>query len=214
MFGVLKMKIIVACEESQRITKELRLLGHEAFSCDIKPTTGENPEWHILGSILDHLNDGWDMMIAHPPCTYLTSTANRWLYNEDGTKNHDRFDKQDEAIWFVKTLMDAPIQRIAIENPVGWISRRIRKPDQVVQPWEFGDSFQKRTCWWLKNLPLLESTKIVDKGEFREYTTHWGEKKRTRLWMEAGKDQEERSTIRSRTFPGMAKAIAEQWTKE
>ena len=212
------MKILIACEESQAITKELRKLGHEAYSCDLLPCSGGYPEWHIQGDAIKEAYSGkWDMMIAHPPCTYLAISANRWLYNKDGSKNEDRWKNRSEALDFVQLLMDAPIDKIAIENPVSVISSEIRKPDQIVQPWMFGDEASKKTCFWLKGLPKLEATDIVGKGEFFEWTDKKGKKKRQALWyynaLSEAKTPEERRTLRSKTFMGMARAIANQWTR-
>jgi len=211
------MKILVACEESQAITKELRALGHEAFSCDLLPCSGGHPEWHLQQDVFDVIEQGWDMMIAHPPCTYLAVSGARWLYNKDGSKNEDRWRNQAEALDFVQRLMDAPIEKIAIENPVSVISSHIRKPDQIVNPWMFGDKASKTTCFWLKNLPKLEPTDIVEKGEFIEFISKKGVKKRQPKWyfdaLKEAKTPTERRTLRSKTFKGMAQAIANQWTK-
>ena len=211
------MRILVACEESQTITKELRALGHEAYSCDILPCSCGHPEWHLQQDVFEVIEQGWDMMIAHPPCTYLAVSGARWLYNKDGSKNEDRWRNQAEALDFVQRLMDAPIEKIAIENPISVISTHIRKPDQIVQPWMFGDKASKSTCFWLKNLPLLTPTEVVDKGEFIEFISKKGVKKRQPKWyfdaLKEAKTPAERRTLRSKTFKGMAQAIANQWTK-
>jgi hypothetical protein len=211
------MKILVACEESQAITKELRALGHEAFSCDLLPCSGGHPEWHLQQDVFEVIEQGWDMMIAHPPCTYLAVSGARWLYNKDGSKNEERWRNQTEALQFVQRLMDVPIDKIAIENPVSVISSHIRKPDQIVHPWMFGDKASKSTCLWLKNLPLLTPTDIVEKGEFIEFISKKGVKKRQPKWyfdaLKEAKTPAERRTLRSKTFKGMAQAIAKQWTK-
>jgi site-specific DNA-cytosine methylase len=211
------MKILVACEESQAVTKELRKLGHEAFSCDIVPCSGGYPEWHLQEDVFKVINQGWDMMIAHPPCTYLSVSGNRWLYNKDGSKNKERWKNRAEALDFVSRLMNAPIDKIAIENPVSVISSQIRKPDQIIQPYMFGDEASKSTCLWLKNLPLLEPTNIVGKGEFFEWVDKNGKKKRQPQWyydaLSKSKTAEERRSLRSKTFEGIAKAFANQWTK-
>jgi hypothetical protein len=210
------MRILVACEESQAITKELRELGHEAYSCDLLDCSGGHPEWHYKDDVFNVIDYGWDMMIAHPPCTYLAVSGARWLYNKDGTKNQDRWDKQKEALDFVQRLMDAPIDKIAIENPISVISSNIRKPDQIVHPYMFGDKASKSTCFWLKNLPLLKPTNIVEKGEFIEFISKKGVKKKQAKWyfdaLKQAKTKEERRTLRSKTFKGMAEAIAKQWT--
>jgi len=212
------MKVLVACEESQAVTKEFRKLGHEAYSCDLIPCSGGHPEWHIQGDALKESRSGkYDLMIAHPPCTFLSVSGNRWLYNKDGSKNEERWDNRKKALNFVQELMDAPIKYIAIENPISVISSQIRKPNQIVQPYMFGDSASKKTCLWTKNLPLLVSTEIVDKGEFFEWKDKKGKKKRQPLWyynafINSKSDQERRS-LRSKTFPGIAKAIANQYSE-
>jgi site-specific DNA-cytosine methylase len=210
------MKILVACEESQAITKEFRALGHEAYSCDILPCTGGHPEWHLEGDVFGFIDQGWDLMVAHPPCTYLSVSGARHLYNKDGSKNLQRYQNQREALDFVERLMSCDIPRIAIENPVSVISSQIRKPDQIVQPWMFGDSASKTTCLWLKNLPKLVATNVVDKGEFKEWIDKKsGKMKRQATWyydaLINAKTPEERRSLRSKTFKGIAQAIASQW---
>ena len=212
------MKVLVACEESQAVTKELRLLGHEAFSCDLLPCSGGHPEWHYQQDVFEVIDYGWDMMIAHPPCTFLAVSGARWLYNKDGSKNIERWENQAKALDFVQRLMDAPIDKIAIENPISVISSKIRKPDQIVHPWMFGDKASKSTCLWLKNLPKLEPTDIVEKGEFKEWVDgKTGKTKRQAIWyyeaLQNARSPEERRTLRSKTFPGMAKAMATQWAE-
>ena len=210
------MRILVACEESQAVTKELRKLGHEAFSCDLLPCSGGYPEWHYQQDVFEVIDKGWDMMIAHPPCTFLAVSGARWLYNKDGSKNEERWKNQAEALDFVQRLMDAPIDKIAIENPISVISSNIRKPEQIIQPWMFGDKAQKSTCLWLKNLPLLEPTDIVEKGEFIEFISKKGVKKKQPKWyfdaLKNAKTPAERRTLRSKTFKGIAQAMAKQWT--
>ncbi len=210
------MKILVACEESQAITKELRKLGHEAFSCDLLPCSGGHPEWHYQQDIFEVIDKGWDMMIAHPPCTFLAVSGARWLYNKDGSRNEERWKNQEEALDFVQRLMDASIDKIAIENPISVISSNIRKPEQIIQPWMFGDKAQKSTCLWLKNLPLLEPTDVVEKGEFVEFISKKGVKKKQPKWyfdaLKNAKTPAERRTLRSKTFKGIAEAMAKQWT--
>jgi hypothetical protein len=210
-------RILIACEESQAITKAFRKLGFDAYSCDLLPCSGGHPEWHIQGDAIAEAYSGkYDMMIAHPPCTYLAVSGARWLYNKDGTRNEERYNNQAEALEFVETLMNAPIEHIAIENPISVISSHIRKPEQIVHPYMFGDKASKSTCLWLKNLPLLEPTNIVEKGEFIEFVSKKGVKKRQAKWyyeaLSKAKTPEERRTLRSKTFQGMADAIAEQWS--
>jgi site-specific DNA-cytosine methylase len=218
------MRILVGCEESQAVTIELRKLGHEAYSCDLLPCSGEHPEWHLQvdvfkaiqgGIILNSLGqwleiDKWDMLIAFPPCTDLSSSGARHFKRKiaDGS--------QQKSIDFFMALVNAPIDKIAIENPIGIMSNTYRKPDQIIQPWQFGDKAQKSTCLWLKNLPKLTPTDIVEKGEFFEFTSKKGEKKRMPMWyyqaLKDAKTPEQRRTLRSKTFKGIAIAMANQWT--
>jgi hypothetical protein len=209
-------RVLIACEESQAITKEFRALGIEAYSCDLLPCSGGHPEWHIQGDALKEAYSGkYSLMMAHPPCTYLAVSGAAWLYNKDGSRNEERWKNQSEALDFVKALMNAPIDFIAVENPISVISTQIRKPDQIIHPWQFGDQASKSTCLWLKNLPKIKPTKIVDKGEFFEWTDKNGVKKKQAQWdvdvLSQAKTPEERRTLRSKTFQGMAKAIADQW---
>lgn len=203
------MKVLLACEESQAVTKEMRKLGHEAYSCDILPCSGKRDSWHIQGDVLPLLSKPWDLVIGFPPCTHLASSGARWF------EQKQRDGRQQAAAAFFLAITKANSPRIAVENPVGIMSTLYRKPDQIIQPWQFGDSFQKSTCLWLKNLPKLQPTEIVSPGEFKEFTTSKGQKKRQPLWyFEALKlTPIERSKARSKTFPGIAKAMAEQWTK-
>jgi len=214
------LNVLVACEESQAVTKQFRALGHNAYSCDLLNSSGGNPEWHIKGDAIQIAYDSsynWDLMIAHPPCTYLAVSGARWLYNKDGSRNEDRWVKQAEGLAFVRKLMDAPIEYIAIENPVSVISTQIRKPDQIIQPYQFGDEASKKTCLWTKNLPNLVHTDIVGKGEMIEWIDKNGKKKRQAKWyldaLSKAKTAEERRTLRSKTFKGIAKAMAEQWSE-
>lgn len=205
------MKVLVACEESQAVTIELRKLGHEAYSCDLLDCSGGHPEWHIKGSALDQFNKGWDMMIAFPPCTDLAVSGA--AHFEKKIANGE----QQKSIEFFMKFVNAPIDKICIENPIGIMSDIYRKPDQIIQPYWFGDKAQKSTCLWLKNLNLLEPTNIVEKGEFFEFTSKKGEKKRMPMWyykaLQDAKAPQERRTLRSKTFPGIAKAMANQFTQ-
>ena len=236
---MIKLNVLVACEESQTVTKELRLLGHNAFSCDLLPCSGGHPEWHFnedVFKIIDQkggelqsgesiiLDNNWDMMIAHPPCTFLAVSGAQWYYHPDDKdmpiklrrphpRYPDRIKDREEAIKFFLDLANAPIEKIAIENPIGIISTSWRKPDQVVQPFMFGDEARKTTCLWLKNLPKLEPTDIVDEGERIYFKSGKSQPKWYSDAFVKSKSNEERRTMRSKTFPGMARAMALQWTK-
>lgn len=219
------MKILVACEESQTITKELRALGHEAFSCDILPCSGGHPEWHRHQDVFEVINEGWDMMIAHPPCTFLSVSGAQWYYHPkdkhlptEDRRPHPNFpnrakDREDAVKFFLK-LAKAPIDKIAIENPIGIMSSRWRKPNEIVQPYMFGDEATKTTCFWTKNLPKLEPTEMVGKGERVVFKSGKSMPKWYAEALTKAKTKAERQTLRSKTFMGMAKAIAEQWTRE
>ena len=204
------MRILVGCEESQAVTIELRKLGHEAFSCDVMESSGGYPQWHIQGDLLKELDKGWDMLIAFPPCTHLAVSGARHFKEKiaDG--------RQQKGIDFFMEMINAPIEKIAVENPIGIMSTNHRKPDQIIQPWQFGDKAQKSTCLWLKNLPLLVPTNIVEKGEFIEFISKKGVKKRQPKWyfdaLKNSKNASERSKLRSKTFKGIAKAMATQFT--
>lgn len=205
------MKILVACEESQAVTIELRELGHEAYSCDLLEQSGGYPEWHIKGDAVKEAYSGkYDMMICFTPCTHLAVSGARHFKEKiaDG--------RQQQGIDLFMSFVNAPIDKIAIENPIGIMSTNYRKPNQIIQPWMFGDKAQKSTCLWLKGLPKLEPTDIVEKGEFFEFTSKKGVKKRMAMWyykaLQQAKTPAERSTLRSKTFVGIAKAMANQWT--
>jgi hypothetical protein len=219
-----KLKVLVACEESQAITKEFRKLGHEAFSCDLLPCSGGHPEWHIQGDVFTIIDQGWDLMIAHPPCTYLTGSAVQWLsHPEDkhlpfedrrpNPKYPNRRQDMLDSVEFVKALYNCNIPKVAIENPVGLLSSRWRKPDQIVQPYHFGDEATKTTCLWLKGLPPLQHTEVVGKGERVVFNSGKSHPKWYAEALAKAKTKAERQTLRSKTFPGMARAIAEQWGK-
>lgn len=205
------MKVLVACEESQTVCKAFRRLGHDAFSCDILPCSGGRPEWHIQDDVLKHLNDGWDLMIAHPPCTYLSGAGIRW-FNVDkyGEKAIARHRRRDAAVTFVDALYKAPIAKIAIENPVGYLNRHWISPSQIIHPYQFGHPETKRTCLWLKGLPDLRSTDIVSVKPAAYYKRGIQKGKPIPKWMHCkfGKD---RSMLRSKFFEGIANAMAEQW---
>lgn len=215
-------RILIACEESQATTKAFRKLGHEAFSCDLLPCSGGHPEWHYQCDVFEAINKGWDLMVAHPPCTFLTGSGVQWLSNPkdkalpfEERRPHPKYPnrRQDmlDSVEFVKALYNADIKHIAIENPVGLLSSRWRKPDQIVQPYMFGDEATKTTCLWLKNLPLLLPTNIVGKGERTVFASGKSHPKWYADALKNAKTKEERQTLRSKTFPGMAQAFAEQW---
>lgn len=205
------MRVLIACEESQAVTKAFRALGHEAYSCDLLPCSGGHPEWHYQQDVFEVIDKGWDLMIAHPPCTFLSVSGARHLYNKDKTPNVERYKKQAEALEFVQRLMDAPIERIVIENPVSVISSKIRKPEQIIQPWMFGDEATKTTCLWIKNLPNLVPTKIVGKGERTVFKSGKSHPKWYADALANAKTPAERRTLRSKTFDGIAQAMAYQW---
>ena len=185
------MRVLVACEFSGVVRRAFRALGHEVWSCDLLPSEDHARAHHIQGDVLKVLDQGWDLMIAHPPCTHLAVSGARWF--------KEKAKEQAEALEFVRTLLNAPIPRIALENPVSIISSRIRKPDQIIQPWQFGHGEVKATCLWLKGLPKLVPTKVV-------------EGRHPACWLaNPGPD---RWKLRSRTYEGIAQAMAEQWGRE
>ena len=204
------MKVLVACEESQAVTIELRKLGHEAYSCDLLPCSGGHPEWHTQCDVTELLKQKWDMIIAFPPCTFLTVTGNRWFNVEKyGEKALKRIEDRKEAIDFFMMFANADCDKIAIENPVGIMSTEWRKPNQIIQPYQFGDAFEKKTCLWLKGLPELEFTNVVEPPERTKFKSG---KTMASWYSEAFKlPKDERAKLRSKTFPGIAKAMAEQW---
>lgn len=186
-----KIKILIGCEESQAVCIAFRELGFEAYSCDLLPCSGGHPEWHIQDDVLRHLKDGWDLMIAFPPCTDLAVSGARWF-----TEKIKNGQQRRSIEFFLRLWEQDQIEKIAIENPIGIMSTWLRKPDQIIQPWMFGHGETKATCLWLKNLPKLVPTYIVDGRE-------------QRVWKMA--PSEERSKLRSKTFPGIAAAMATQW---
>lgn len=203
------MRVLVACEESQRVTIELRKLGHEAYSCDVQPESGGHPEWHIQTDVLPLLSERWDMIIAFPPCTYLSNAGARWLY-AGGKLNEERYRKGLEAKEFFMKFLNTDCPRVAVENPVS--SKIFNMPPcaQEIQPYMFGEPYTKKTRLWLKGLPPLVPTQIVasvgpyvPSGTGRKDKTKYGAAKR-------GDDAKNRA----KTFVGIAKAMAEQWTNE
>ena len=220
------MRVLVACEESQRVCMAFREKGHEAYSCDIIPCSGGHPEWHIYCDALAIINgdcsfmtedgelhriDGkWDLLIAHPPCTYLTVTGNRWFNIERyGEKAIQRQKDREDAIKFFMEFANADCNKIVIENPVGIMSSQWRKPNQIINPYEFGDPFEKKTCLWLKGLPELKPTNIVEVPPRKRFDSG----KTMPAWYAEmwHLPKEERAKMRSKTFPGIAKAMANQW---
>ncbi len=198
------MRVLVACEESQEVTKAFRARGHEAYSCDVLPCSGGHPEWHIQGDVLKHLNDEWDMMIAFPPCTFLTTTANRVFAN-----NPERWFKRYEAAVFVKTLLDSGIEKISLENPGrSTLSTFIGKPSQYIQPYDFGHKDSKLTGLWLKNLPPLTATNTVEPIWI---TSPSGKRHSETHWKNPSTGNPDNAKLRSKTYPGIAQAMAEQW---
>lgn len=195
------MRILVACEYSGVVRDAFIARGHDAVSCDLLQTEANGP--HYKGDVRDIINDGWDMMIAHPPCTYLCSSGLHWNKRVEG-----RAEKTEEALEFVAMLLGSRIPHIALENPIGCISTRIRKPDQTIQPWQFGHDASKATCLWLKNLPPLTPTSIVQPRIV-------GGKKRWGNQTDSGQNRlppsAERWKIRSTTYQGIADAMADQW---
>ena len=204
------MRILVACEESQAVTVGLRRLGHEAYSCDIQPCSGGHPEWHIQADALELLKLKWDMIIAFPPCTYLTVTGNRWFDVERyGEKARQRYIRREEASEFFMAFANADCERVAIENPIGVMSTKYKKPSQIIHPYMFGDPARKATCLWLKGLKPLDPTNIVEPHVIR----YKNGKGTDNPWhMETmSLPPAERAKARSKTFPGIARAMAEQW---
>lgn len=202
------MKVLVACEESQEVCKAFRTLGHEAYSCDIEPCSGGHPEWHLQVDATELLKMRWDMIIAHPPCTYLTNAGNKWFKPEYKERFPDREQKREDAVLFFMAFWNADCPRVAIENPQGIMSSRFRKPDQYIEPYMFGDSEKKKTGLWLRGLPALAPTNVVE-----PVIIECASGAREPRWhMETMHlPPKERSKARSKTFPGIARAMAEQW---
>ena len=204
-------RVLVACEESQAVTIAFRKLGFEAFSCDLLPASGGHPEWHFQEDMFEVISrePKFDLMIAFPPCTDLAVSGARHFERKiaDGS--------QQKSIQFFMDIINSNVEKIAVENPIGIMSGKYRKPDQIIQPWMFGNKAQKSTCIWLKNLPKLQPTDIVEKGEFFEFISKKGEKKRMPMWyyraLQEAKTPEQRRTLRSKTFQGIADAMAKQW---
>lgn len=232
------MRVLIACEESQVVCTAFRKLGHEAYSCDIEECSGGHPEWHIKSDCLPLINgncsfvtmsgeekeiDGkWDIIIAHPPCTYLTVSGNAY-FNEEryGDKARQRKQKRLEAYEFFMNLVNADCQRVAVENPIGYMNSHYRKPDQIIQPYQFGHPYTKSTCLWLRGLPLLTPTNLLEKpeggwenqqitkdGRYGGYGGKWGRREDGK-WRRYGDPQVAKE--RNKTFLGIGQAMAEQW---
>lgn len=205
--GKEKMRVLVACEESQEVCKAFRKLGHEAYSCDLQACSGGHPEWHKQGDALRiaYLED-WDLMIAHPPCTYFSRAGIQFIHTQPG-----RIEKQQEAFVFVKFLWTAPIKLIAIENPVGWLNTNWRRPNQIIHPYYFGDNEMKETCLWLRGLSRLNGlttiNRIKDKPKPESSRIGSDGKMKNKYFMQRAGNAKNRS----KTFPGIARAMAEQW---
>ncbi len=201
------MKVLVACEFSGTVRDAFARRGHDAWSCDLLPTESD-PKKHIQANVLNFLEEGWDLMIAHPPCTYLTVAGNKWFKPEYKDRFPNRNIQREYALEFVRKLMNAPIQKIALENPISVISTRIRKPDQIIQPFQFGHTDRKPTCLWLKNLSKLEPTNIVEpkiKKNRNGKTASVHHDEALRL------PPDQRWKVRSKTYQGIADAMADQW---
>lgn len=206
------MKVLVACEYSGRVRDAFIRGGHDAMSCDLVPTDAPGP--HYQGDVMDIINDGWDLLIAFPPCTYLTLTGNKWFKPEFADRFPERHQQRKDAVNFFMKIATMPIPKIAIENPIGVMSRIYRKPDQIIQPWQFGFPTTKATCLWLKGLPTLKPTNIVDKGEV---VISKSGNRMSKWYYETSKlplKNGARAKARSVTFQGVADAMADQWGKE
>lgn len=213
------LKVLLGCEESQAVTKEFRRLGHEAYSCDLKPCSGGHPEWHLQMDVFEAISSrNWDLGIFFPDCTYLTCSA-EWAYG-DGPYHQklkpetlvglDRRLAREEAIEFAMRLMTCGIDKVAMENPVGVLSSRFRKPDQIIQPYQFGDDASKKTCLWLKGLPPIVGSEYVE-PRYVDGKPRWANQ------TDSGQNRlspgENRAELRSKTYPGIAKSMAEQWSE-
>lgn len=211
------MRVLIGCEESQAVCLEFRKKGHTAFSCDIMETSGPKKQWHIKGDLLEVINDNWDMAIMFPPCTHLAVSGAQWFEEKraDG--------RQQDAIDFFLKIANAPIDKMAIENPVGIMSKEYRPPDQIIHPYYFGDPYEKKTCLWLKNLkPLFHNDKpnlfndpithVKPEPRYSFIDSKTGKVKSHPTWYaKASQKNGERGKIRSKTFPGIAREMAKQW---
>jgi len=201
------MRVLLACEESQTVTKEFRALGHEAYSCDILPTSGDNPEWHIQGDVINHLQNGWDLIIGFPPCTYMTNGGAVRMYPKKGEIDPIRYEKAMDAKEFFMAIFNAPVKHVAIENPLPMKIVGLPDRNQLIHPYQFGDPYSKKTCLWLKNLPDLIPTNVLT--EYQPFINGGGGRMNRAHYK--GKKFAVGSIARSKTFTGIAKAMAEQW---
>ena len=202
------MKVLIACEESQTVCKAFREKGHEAYSCDIQECSGGHPEWHIKGDVLPLLKQQWDLIIAHPPCTRLTVAANKYYKPEYAERFPSIHQDRKDAIEFFLEFTRCNCPKVAIENPIGIMSTVYKKPEQIIQPYQFGHTERKATCLWLKGLTKLKPTNIVEP----DIIVHKSGKTDSRLHYETLKlPKQERAKARSKTFQGIANAMAEQW---
>lgn len=199
------MKVLVACEFSGRVREAFRAKGHDAWSCDILPADDDSP-YHIQDDVLKHLGEGWDLMIAHPPCTYLSNAGATWLYPKPGQLNQERYEKGLGAKKFFMALLEADIPMIAVENPVQSLVYKIPKYTQIIQPYQFGEPYSKKTCLWLKGLPKLQPTKVME-----DYVQYVSTGSATRKGLSAKDGMVTKTTDRNKTFKGIANAMAEQW---
>lgn len=204
------MKVLIACEESQAICKEFRKLGHEAYSCDIQDCSGRHPEWHIKQDVLPLLEEHWDIIIAHPPCTYLSNAGARWLY-AGKRLNTERYEKGIEAKEFFMKFYNCSCEHIAIENPIPSRIYELPLPSQIIQPYEFGEPWSKKTCLWLKGLPTLKPTDIIQ--DYKPYCTSSSYSKTHNQKYKGFSRKGGSAKSRSKTFAGIAKAMAKQWAE-
>ena len=207
------MKVLIACEESQVVCIAFRNKGHEAYSCDIQECSGGHPEWHIQGDVLEQLDKGWDLMIGHPPCTYLSNAGAAWLWRGK-VLNKERYKKGLKAKEFFLKLLNAPIEKIAIENPVASKVYDLPRYSQIIEPYYFGDSYKKQTCIWLKNLPYLyhsNTDDLFDKASHVTPTHHWVNASSNYRHGVLTPGPERSQKGRSKSFQGIANAMADQW---
>lgn len=202
------MRVLVACEESQEVCKAFRALGHEAYSCDIQACSGGHPEWHIQADALELIKMKWDLIIAHPPCTYISNAGARWLF-AGGELNQERYRKGLSAKAFFKSFLDANCDRIAVENPIPSSIYELPPYTQIIQPYEYGHPWSKKTCLWLKGLPPLVPTDVVT--DYKPYVSSGSYTKTHDPKYKGASRKGGSARSRSKTFPGIAKAMAEQW---